>query len=129
MQQHIHSGGWKGSNYSIMACIIFCWLFSTRISPQSIFKPVLGMWITTSEFPENFPNFSQSFKGVVDRGVLFPSRLMFIHCLITLVYPSILLYQIQPISRFFSTQTEPEQKVHILNSSFIIHALYSFQIN
>ena len=71
----------------------FCRLFSTRISPQSIFKQVLGLWIIIPEFPENFPNFSQSFKGVVDRGVLFPSRLVFIHCLITLVYPSILLYQ------------------------------------
>ena len=35
------------------------------ISPQSIFRPVLGLWITTSEFPENFPNFNQNFKGVV----------------------------------------------------------------
>ena len=93
MQKHIHSGGWKSSNCPIMACIIFCRLFSTRISPQSIFKQVLGLWIVIPEFPENFPNFSQSFKGVVDRGVLFPSRLVFIHCLITLVYPSILLYQ------------------------------------
>ena len=93
MQKHIHSGGLKSSNFSRMVCIIFCRLFSTRISPQSIFKQVLGLWIIIPEFPENFPNFSQSFKGVVGRGVLFPSRLVFIHCLITLVYPSILLYQ------------------------------------
>ena len=93
MQKHIHSGGWKSSNCSIMACINFCRLFSTRISPQSIFKQVLGLWIIISEFLENFPNSSQSFKGTVDRGVLFPSRRVFIHCLITLVYPSTLLYQ------------------------------------
>ena len=92
MQKHINSGGWKSSNCSRMACIIFCRLFSTRISPQSIFKQVLGPWIIIPEFPENFPNFCQSFKGVVDQGVLFMSRLVFIHCLITLVYPSILLY-------------------------------------
>ena len=55
------------------------------ISPQSIFKQVLGPWIIILEVPENFPNFSQSFIGVVDRGVLFLSRLEFIHCLFTLV--------------------------------------------
>ena len=93
MQKHIRNGGRKSSNCSRMACIISCRLFSTRISPQSIFKQVLGLWFIIPEFPENFPNFSQSFKGVVDRGVLFPSRLVFIHCLNTLVYPSILLYQ------------------------------------
>ena len=92
MQKHIRNGGRKISNCSRMACIISCRLFSTRILPQSIFKQGLGLWIIIPEFPENFPNFSQSFKGVVDRGVLFPSRLVFIHCLITLVYPSILLY-------------------------------------
>ena len=70
-----------------MACVIFCRLFSTRISPQSIFKQVLGLWIIISEFPENFPNFNQSFEGVVDRGVLFSSRLVLIHCIIILVYP------------------------------------------
>ena len=58
MQWHIHSGGWKSSNCSIMACIIFCRLFSTKISPQSIFKPVLGLWIIIHAFPENFPNFN-----------------------------------------------------------------------
>ena len=45
------------------------------------------------EIPENFPNFSQSFKGVVDRGVLFLSRLEFIHCLFTIILSSILLHQ------------------------------------
>ena len=55
-----------------------------RISPQSILKQVLGPWIIISEIPKFFPNFSQSFKGVVDRGVLFPSRLVFINCLFTL---------------------------------------------
>ena len=68
-----------------MASIMSCRLFSPRISPQSIFKQVLGPWIIIPEVPENFPNFSQSFKGVVDRGVLFPSRLAFIHCIFTLV--------------------------------------------
>ena len=68
-----------------MASIMSCRLFSPMISPQSIFKQVLGPWIIIPEVPENFPNFSQSFKGVVDRGVLFPSRLAFIHCLFTLV--------------------------------------------
>ena len=34
------------------------------ISPQSIFTPVLGLLITISEFPENFPNFNQNFEGV-----------------------------------------------------------------
>ena len=71
----------------------FCRLFSTRISPQSIFKQVLGLWIIIPEFPEKFPNFNQSFKGVVDRGVLFPSRLAFIHCLFPLVQSGILLLQ------------------------------------
>ena len=68
-----------------MTSIMSCRLFSPRISPQSMFKQVLGPWIIIPEVPENFPNFSQSFKGVVDRGVLFPSRLAFIHCLFTLV--------------------------------------------
>ena len=45
------------------------------------------------EIPEKFPNFSQSFKGVVDRGVLFPSRLEFIYCLFTIILSSILLHQ------------------------------------
>ena len=76
-----------------MASIMSCRLFSPRISSQSIFKQVLGPWIIIPEFPENFPNFSQNFKGVVDRGVLFPSRLAFIHCLFTLVQSSILLHQ------------------------------------
>ena len=83
----------KSSNCSRMACIIFCRLFSTRISPQSIFKQVLGLWIIIPEFLKNFPNFSQSFKGFVDRGVLFPSRLAFIHCLFSLVQSGILLLQ------------------------------------
>ena len=68
-----------------MASIMSCRLFSPRISPQSIFKQVLGPWFIIPEGPENFPNFSQSFIGVVDRGVLFRSRLEFIHCLFTLV--------------------------------------------
>ena len=93
MQKHIHNGGLNSSNCSRMASIMSCRLFSPRISPQSIFKQVLGPWIIIPEVPENFPNFSQSFKGVVDRGVLFPSRLAFIHCLFTLVQPSILLHQ------------------------------------
>ena len=93
MQKHIRNGGQKSSNCSRMACNISCRLFSPRISPQSIFKQVLGPWIIISEFPENFSNFSQSFKGVVDRGVLFPSRLALIHCLFTLVQSSILLHQ------------------------------------
>ena len=93
MQKHIRNGGQKSSNCSRMACIISYRLFSPRISPQSIFKQVLGPWIIISEFPENFSNFSQSVKGVVDRGVLFPSRLAFIHCLFTLVQSSILLHQ------------------------------------
>ena len=93
MLKHIRNGGRKSSNCSRMACIISCRLFSTRISPQSIFKQVLGLWITIPEFPENFPNFNQSFKGVVDRGVLFPSRLAFIHCLFPLVQSGILLLQ------------------------------------
>ena len=76
-----------------MASIMSCRLFSPRISPQSIFKQVLGPWIIIPEFPENFPNFSQSFKGVVDRGVLFPSRLAFIHCLFSLVQSGILLHK------------------------------------
>ena len=76
-----------------MASIMSCRLFSPRISPQSIFKQVLRPWIIISEFPEKFPNFSQSFKGVVDRGVLFPSRLAFIHCLSSLVQSGILLHQ------------------------------------
>ena len=37
---------------------------SPIISPQPIFKPVLGLFII-SEFPENFPKFHQNFKGVV----------------------------------------------------------------
>ena len=45
------------------------------------------------EIPEKFPNFSQSFKGAMDRGVLFPARLEFIHCLCTIILSSILLYQ------------------------------------
>ena len=93
MPKHICNGGRKSSNFSRMACIISCWLFLTRISPQSIFKQVLGLWIIIPEFPENFPNFNQSFKGVVDRGVLFPSRLAFIHCLFLLVQSGILLLQ------------------------------------
>ena len=68
-----------------MASIMSCRLFSPRISPQSIFKQVLGPWIIIPEGLKNFPNFSQSFIGVVDRGVLFLSRLEFIHCLFTLV--------------------------------------------
>ena len=68
-----------------MASIMSCRLFSPRISPQSILKQVLGPWIIIPKVPEIFPNFGQSFKGVVDRGVLFPSRLAFIHCLFTLV--------------------------------------------
>ena len=70
-----------------MACIIFCRLFLTRISPQSIFKQVLGLWIIISEFQENFPNFNQSFEGVVDQGVSFSSRIVLIHCIVTLLYP------------------------------------------
>ena len=93
MQKHIRNGGQKSSNCSRMACIISCRLFSPRISPQSIFKQVLGPWIIIPEFPENFPNFSQGFKGVVDRGVLFPSRLAFIHYLFSLVQSGILLHQ------------------------------------
>ena len=65
MHQHINRDGWNDSNFPMMACIISCWLFSPRISPQSIFKQVLGSWIIIPEFPENFPNSSQSFKGVV----------------------------------------------------------------
>ena len=68
-----------------MASIMSCRLFSPRISPQSIFKQVLRPWIIIPEGPENFPNFSQRFIGVVDRDVLFLSRLEFIHCLFTLV--------------------------------------------
>ena len=68
-----------------MASIMSCQLFSPRISPQSIFKQVLRLWIIIPEVPEKFPNFSQSFIGVVDRGVLFLSTLEFIHCLFTLV--------------------------------------------
>ena len=41
------------------------------ISPESIFKPVLGLWITISEFPKNFPNFNQNFKGVVTWAYYF----------------------------------------------------------
>ena len=93
MQKHIRNDGRKSSNCSRMACIIFCRLFSTRILPQSIFKQVLGLWIIIPEFLENFPNFSQSFKGVVDRGVLFPSRFAFIHYLFSLVRSGILLLQ------------------------------------
>ena len=93
MHQHINRDGWNGSNFPRMACIISYRLFSPRISPQSIFKQVLGPWIIIPESPENFPNFRQSFKGVVDRGVLFPSRLAFIHCLFSLVQSSILLHQ------------------------------------
>ena len=59
------------------------------ISPQSIFRPVLGLWITISEFPEDFPNFNQNFKGVVTFGVLFPSRLELLTGLITSVYSNI----------------------------------------
>ena len=76
-----------------MASIMSCRLFSPRISPQSIFKQVLGPWIIITEFLENFLNFNQIFKGVVDQGVLFPSRLAFIHCLFSLVQSSILLHQ------------------------------------
>ena len=68
-----------------MASIMSCRLFSPRISPQSIFKQVLGPWIIIPEGPKFFPNFSQNFIGVVDRGVLFLLRLEFIHCLFTLV--------------------------------------------
>ena len=92
MQKHIRNGGQKSSNCSRMTCIISCRLFTPRISPQSIFKQVLGLWIIIPEFPENFPNFSQGFKGVVDRGVLFPSRLAFIHCLFSLVQSGILIH-------------------------------------
>ena len=60
------------------------------------------------EIPEKFPNFSQSFKGVVDRGVLFPSRLVFIHCIITLVYTKFCYISSNQFLDF-STQTEPEQ--------------------
>ena len=45
------------------------------------------------DIPENFRNFSQSLRGVVDRGVLFLSRLEFIHCLFTIILSSILLHQ------------------------------------
>ena len=93
MQKHIRNGCQKSSNCSRMACIISCWLFSTRISPQSRFKQVLGHWIIVPELPENFPNFSQNYKGDVDRGVLFPTRLAFIHCLFSLVQSGILLHQ------------------------------------
>ena len=48
-------------------------------SPQSIFKPVLGLWISISEFPENFPNFNQNFKGVVTWACYFLQDLSFIH--------------------------------------------------
>ena len=51
MQKHIRNGGQKSSNCSRMACIISCWLFSTRFSPQSIFKQVLGHWIRVPELP------------------------------------------------------------------------------
>ena len=47
MQKHIRNGGQKSSNCSRMACI-------TRISPQSIFKQVLGPWIIIPEFQKIF---------------------------------------------------------------------------
>ena len=74
------------------------------------------------EIPEKFPNLSQSFKGVVDRGVLFLSRLEFIHCLFTINLSSILLHQKQPIARFFQPKQNLNNTVFTLNSNSIIDA-------
>ena len=63
------------------------------ILPQSIFKPVLGLLITISEFPENFPNFNQNFKGVVTWACYFLKGLSLFTGLITLVYSSLALYK------------------------------------
>ena len=71
--------------------LVGCFQLGFRLNQYS--KQVLGHWIIVPELPENFPIFSQNFKGVVDRGVLFPSRLAFIHCLFSLVQSGILLHQ------------------------------------
>ena len=74
-----------------LSCLVGFFHLGFRLN--QLFKQVLGPWIIIPEFPENFPKFSQRFKGVVDRGVLFPSRLAFIHYLFSLVQSSILLHQ------------------------------------
>ena len=63
------------------------------ISPQSIFKPVLGLLITISEFPVNFPNFNQNFEGVVTWACYFLQGFSLFTGLITLVYSSFALYK------------------------------------
>ena len=62
---------------------------SPIISPQPIFKPVLGLLIKIYEFPENFPNLNQNFKGVVTWVRDFLQGLNLFTSLITSVYTSI----------------------------------------
>ena len=56
MLKHILRFGLKRLKLQKMASIISCWLFSPRISPQSIFKQVLGLQILNHKFPEDVPN-------------------------------------------------------------------------
>ena len=51
MLKHILRVGLEKLKLPRMAAIISCWLFSPRISPQSIIKQVLGLWALNPESP------------------------------------------------------------------------------
>ena len=75
----------KNGLYHLLSAVL------PMISPQPIFKPVLGLLITISEFPDNFPKFHQNFESVVTWVCYFLQGLSLFTSLITLVYSSLAL--------------------------------------
>ena len=93
MPWHMNRGGSKWLKLSMNGLYHFLSAVPPRISPQSVFEPVLGLWITISEFPTNFPNSNQSFEGVVTSACYFIQGLSLFTVLITLIYSRILSYK------------------------------------